>query len=90
MIGKIEKAHRYAEERSRFRFSGLAVTIQGDNDNHEVRFEDGSLVCGCDFFAHASVCAHTMAVERLLAGMLPVPVQPIESTSNLKSGFRIL
>ena len=71
MIGKIEKAHRYAEERSRFRFSGLAVTIQGDNDDHEVRFEGGSLVCGCDFYRHESVCAHTMAVERLLAGMLP-------------------
>ncbi len=71
MIGKIEKAQRYAEERNRFRFSGLAVTIQGDNDKHEVRIEDGSLVCGCDFYAHTSVCAHTMAVERLLAGMLP-------------------
>ena len=71
MIGKIEKAHRYAEERSRFRFSGLAVTIQGDNDAHEVRFEGGSLVCACDFYRHESVCAHTMAVERLLAGMLP-------------------
>ena len=71
MIGKIEKAHRYAEERNRFRFSGLAVTVHGDNDDHEVRFEAGALVCGCDFFGHQSVCAHTMAVERLLGGMLP-------------------
>jgi len=71
MIGKIAKAHRYAEERSRFRFSGLAVTIHGDNDDHEVCFQDGALVCGCDFFRHESVCAHTMAVERLLTGMLP-------------------
>lgn len=71
MIGKIEKAHRYAEERGRFRFSGLAVTIRGDNGDHEVRFEGGALVCGCGFYRHASVCAHTMAVERLLAGMLP-------------------
>ena len=44
MIGKIEKAHRYAEERNRFRFSGLAVTVHGDNDDHEVRFEAGALV----------------------------------------------
>lgn len=71
MIGKIEKAHRYAQEPSRFRFSGLAVTIRGDNDDHEVRFDDGSLLCACDFYRHESVCAHTMAVERLLAGMLP-------------------
>lgn len=71
MIGKIEKAHRYAEERNRFRFSGLAVTIHGDNDDHEVRFEGGALACGCDFFGRERVCAHTMAVERLLSGMLP-------------------
>lgn len=70
MIGKIEKAQRYAEERDRFRFSGLAVTIHGDNDDHEVQFQGGALVCGCDFFRHESVCAHTMAVERLLGGML--------------------
>lgn len=75
MIGKIEKAQRYAEERSRFRFSGLAVTIQGDNDKHDVHLEAGSLVCDCDFYAHTAVCAHTMAVERLLAGMLPA--QPV-------------
>ncbi len=73
MIGKIEKAHRYAEERSRFRFSGLAVTVHGDNDDHDVRIEGGSLVCGCDVYRHEAVCAHTMAVERLLAGMLPAP-----------------
>lgn len=71
MIGKIQKAHRYAEERNRFRFSALAVTIHGDNDDHEVRFEAGALICGCDFYGHQSVCAHTMAVERLLGGMLP-------------------
>lgn len=73
MIGKIEKAHRYAEQRDRFKFSGLAVTIHGDNDDHEVRFEGGALVCGCDFYGRERVCAHTMAVERLLTGMLPQP-----------------
>lgn len=71
MIGKIEKAHRYAEERDRFRISGLAVSVNGDNGDHEVRLEDGSLTCGCDFYRHESVCAHTMAVERLLRGLLP-------------------
>ena len=29
MIGKIEKAHRYAEERSRFDFHSLVVTVHG-------------------------------------------------------------
>lgn len=74
MIGKIEKAHRYAEERDRFLFSDLVVTIHGDNDDHEVRFNGEALACGCDFFGHEAVCAHTMAVERLLGGMLRQPV----------------
>jgi len=31
MIGKIEKAKRYAEERDRIRFNQFSVTFDGDN-----------------------------------------------------------
>lgn len=70
MIGKIEKAHRYAEERSRFDVRSLAITVHGNNDDHEVRFAEGAWRCGCDFFAHNSQCAHTMALELILDGMV--------------------
>ena len=71
LIGKIEKATRYSTERERFKFNGLRATVDGDNGAHEVALQDGRWSCGCDFFAGWSVCSHTMAIERLLDGMLP-------------------
>ena len=73
MIGKVAKAHRYADQRERFEVNALAVTIRGDNADHHVELEDGRWSCGCDFFSHNGACAHTMALELLLQGMLPAP-----------------
>ena len=70
MIGKIEKAHRYAEDRSRFDVNELAVTIRGNNGDHQVRFQDGSWQCECTFFQRERTCAHTMALELVLDGMI--------------------
>jgi hypothetical protein len=77
MIGKVEKAHRYVEERERFEVEGLAVTIHGDNADHRVELVDGRWSCGCDFFTHNDACAHTMALELLLTGMVPAGATPI-------------
>jgi len=40
MIGKIEKAKRYAEERDRIKFNSFSVTIQGENNPHTVTYSD--------------------------------------------------
>ncbi len=71
LIGKIEKAKRYAEERSRIHVHGLRVDFDGVNDRHEVTLEGDAWRCSCDFFAGWGACAHTMALERILEGMLP-------------------
>lgn len=71
VIGKIEKARRYAQERNRIRFTALAVDFHGENGDHRVEFSDGRWSCSCDFFAGYRACAHTMALERVLEGMLP-------------------
>ena len=70
LISKIEKARRYAEERDRFRFLAFSVTVRGENDTHHVRYHEGNWSCDCDFFRHRGTCAHTMALERVLEGML--------------------
>ncbi len=75
MIGKVEKAHRYTEEPQRFRFTGLQVNVHGDNSDHAVTLEDGRWRCNCDFFEHNQTCAHTMALELMLDGMLPASVR---------------
>ena len=71
VIGKIEKAKRYAQERNRMHVTALGVDFEGENDNHKVTFSDEKWHCTCDFFAGYGACAHTMALERVLEGMLP-------------------
>jgi hypothetical protein len=72
LIGKIEKAKRYAQERSRrIHLRGLQAEVEGDNDSHSVMLEGDSLRCTCEFYAGWGACAHTMALERILEGMLP-------------------
>lgn len=71
LIGKIEKAKRYAGEKDRIRISALQVHFEGDNGPHEVALNDGRWRCTCDFFDGWGVCSHTMALERVLDGMLP-------------------
>jgi hypothetical protein len=71
MIGKIEKAKRYAEERGRIQFEAFRATFNGENNPHTVHFEDNEWRCDCDFFLTRGVCSHTMALERVLEGMIP-------------------
>ena len=71
LIGKLEKAKRYAEDRSRFRFNKFDLTFHGDNNNHLVSYDNGSYTCDCEFFVTHQRCAHTMALEILLKGMVP-------------------
>lgn len=70
MIGKIEKAKRYASQRDRIRFESLSVTITGENNPHTVKFENGEWHCDCSFFQSRGRCSHTMALEMILEGML--------------------
>ena len=70
MIGKVAKAHRYAEEGDRVQFSEFTVAVRGDNANHEVSFAHGVWACTCEFFQHHDTCAHTMTLELILEGMM--------------------
>lgn len=74
MIGKIEKAKRYAAQPDRIRIGSLTVTFDGENNPHTVQFRDGTWQCDCDFFHSRGRCSHTMALEMILGAMLPEPV----------------
>jgi len=73
MIGKIEKAKRYAEERERFSFESFAVTVKGENSDHVVRYEESKFDYDCSFFQTRNYCSHSMAMERLLDQMIVSP-----------------
>ncbi len=72
MIGKIEKAHRYAREPQRVRLSSVGATFHGEHDDYDLRFSDGEWHCSCHTFASHTVgtCSHVMAMQQLLAPML--------------------
>jgi hypothetical protein len=78
MIGKIEKAKRYAQERDRFEFHSFSVTVKGDNNSHVVRYEKGQWHCDCEFFLSRGRCVHTMSLESILEGtVIQSPVAAI-------------
>lgn len=70
MIGKIEKAKRYAQERDRISVNSLSVTFEGKHNPHTVSFIDGNWNCDCGFFQSRGRCSHTIALEIILEGML--------------------
>lgn len=71
LIGKIDKAKKYASERHRMHVASMQVDFDGENEKHHVALEDDHWRCSCDFFDGWGACAHTMALERVLAGMIP-------------------
>ncbi len=66
MIGKIQKSKQYATEPERIKINSLSVTFQGQNNPHQVIFQDGNWKCDCEFFQTRERCSHTMALERIL------------------------
>ncbi len=73
MIGKIEKAHRYAREPERIQFSQFEATFRGSHDDYTVRLTGTDWSCTCHTFeSHAvgDTCSHVMAMQQILASML--------------------
>jgi hypothetical protein len=71
LIGKIEKAKRYAQEPGRVTFSGLTAVFHGENDDHKLSYDDGEWHCTCHFFSQWAICSHIMALQQILGNMLP-------------------
>ena len=75
LIGKIEKANRYAHEPERISFERLAVTFRGDNASYEVTLEPAGWQCTCHSFESLHGCAHILALQKMLGVMLPEAAQ---------------
>jgi hypothetical protein len=71
LIGKIEKAKRYALETDRITFSDFSVKFRGEHDTYTTSLKDGKWQCSCTFFSTWKICSHTMAMEKILDKMLP-------------------
>ena len=71
LIGKIEKAKRYAQETDRITFSEFLVKFRGEHNDYTTSLKDGKWHCSCHFFSMWGLCSHTMALGRILGDMLP-------------------
>ncbi len=75
IVSKIEKARVYAEEKERVSINSFNASFRGNHNSYQVGYEDGSWRCSCAFFAPHALCSHTMALQRMLEGMLPAEVK---------------
>jgi hypothetical protein len=75
LIGKVEKANRYAREPDRITIEQLSLIFRGDNDTHRVSLEGATWRCTCHSFELWRVCPHVLALQKLLGVMLPAEAQ---------------
>jgi hypothetical protein len=90
IIGKIEKARRYAQEPERIRLSALTATFHGSNDDYAMTLDDGAWRCSCHTFEQFGSCAHVMAAQRLLAPMLPESARYEQTRWTVDPGSAII
>lgn len=70
LIGKIEKAHRYARQPERLRIHSLTATFSGDNSSYELSLANDRWTCDCHTYQTFSDCQHVMAAQQMLHAML--------------------
>jgi len=70
MIGKVEKAMRYAHEPDRVKIERLTASFSGDNSTHTISLDADHWHCDCHLFESAGGCSHTLAIQKMLDAML--------------------
>ncbi|MBI2781715.1 MAG: hypothetical protein HYX55_07970 [Chloroflexi bacterium] len=75
LIGKVEKANRYARELDRISIDRLALTFRGDNDTHHVSLDAGQWHCTCHYFESWGSCVHLLTLQKVFGVMLPDAAQ---------------
>ena len=80
IIGKVDKARKYAEETERVSVTSFSATFHGKHNTYQVVFDSGKWHCQCLFFTTRGVCSHTMALQRILEDVLSTETAAAEST----------
>ncbi len=70
MIGKIEKAKRYAQQPERITFQSFSANFKGDNSTYHVSLSPEGWDCTCAGFATQGICPHVMCMEKLFKPMI--------------------
>lgn len=77
IVSDVEKAKRYSAEIDRIRIVSFECSFEGYNKTHRVTYDEGHWTSTASFFAQRGVCSHTMALEKILKGLVePARAQP--------------
>ena len=71
LIGMVEKSRHYAHEPERVSINELEGQFHGSNNDHKLHCKDSTWHCDCTSFRLYNTCAHVMALQKILASMLP-------------------
>jgi hypothetical protein len=77
VISDVEKSNQYAEETDRITFLSFDAMFDGEHNAYHITYDQGHWDCDNAYFRTHGVCSHTMAMERMLAGMVK-PVTNIQ------------
>jgi hypothetical protein len=81
----IEKSRHYVHEHGRIRLHSLRVRFRGSNNDHTITLGGDHWACSCASFRLHHACAHSMALQRLWAAMLPAAaLQPSGDAGELE------
>lgn len=73
VISDVEKSNQYAEELDRVTMLSFEATFEGGHDTHHITYDNGKWDCDNAYFKAHGLCSHTIAMEKILSGM----VQPV-------------
>ena len=69
-VSKIDKSRTYAEQKERVTIATLQASFDGNHNTYQITYDEAGWGCQCHYFDTRGVCSHTMALERILEGML--------------------
>ena len=69
-VSKIDKSRTYAEQKERVTITTLQASFDGNHNTYQITYDEAGWDCRCHYFDTRGVCSHTMALERILEGML--------------------
>lgn len=79
VVSDVEKAKEYADEPDRIRFIEFEARFRGGHNDYFIRYNDGEWHCDNPYFESRGICSNTMAMERLLKGMVKPIMMPVMS-----------
>ena len=78
IVSDVKKAKRYSEEIDRIKIISFEANFKGDNKDHTVSYNDGIWNSTSSYFKTHGIGAYTMAMERILEGL----VKPIRNVTE--------